>query len=787
MLLLLHRRVASRRVSTSLSHTSSCCASSVNIFVVAPHLRLPRNASASLAVPLPSSSCLLSHMAATILLSSREVKKEGFFGWLKIKESARLVQERMAGIGGIQGPLPLFDGKQFDDWRIKMQKIFNKISNAGTAKEILGILMKTYGDGDRNAKVKLQALRRQFETLIMEKSETIVEYFDKDPNPKFDYVVAAIEETRRKEDIDIEELLHSLEAHELRLNERKQCQEQALQARSQWKGKKGFKKGGKGGKKGKDSQDQQGEESSESGKEKKSKNTDGEWKFDKRKVKCYNCQKLGHYAKECWKGERATHDWEKRLVYENAGSRAWEDQKKYMMKMENNCLSIFNQNGKVVVQAQLSQNKTFKVVMEAVNCHCFTATESEEEWLWHLRFGHLNFQDISMLSQKKIVIGLPKKSVEKLGVVYSDVCGPMQVETPGGNRYFLIFIDDWTRKCWVYLLKRKGEVLQQFQKFKKLVERQSEKKLKILRTDGGGEYISIDFKEYCEKEGITHEVTPPYTPQHNGATERKNRTILNMVKCMLKSKGLPSFSWGEAVMTTTYVLNLSPTKRLNGVTPEEAWTGVKPDVKHLKIFGSLYYKHVPEQLRKKLDDRGIPLILIGYHVTSGYKLYDPIICATSFSREVKVDEAREWQWELKKKEGPTIELESEPAVESEACRREESVRRSSRVTQLPTHLRDYDLAYASTISSEENFVHFALIVEAEPNGDSEISSFSGNAEQLDPTSIRCKVCLSEWRLEEEVYVVQPQGFEVKKHLDKVYRLKKALYGSSKLHGPGIKE
>ncbi|XP_047181944.1 uncharacterized protein LOC124848335, partial [Vigna umbellata] len=86
-------------------------------------------------------------------------------------------------------------------------------------------------------------------------------------------------------------------------------------------------------------------------------------------------------------------------------------QKKYMMKMEDNCLSIFNQNGKVVVQTQLSQNRTFKVVMEAVNHHCFTATKSEEEWLWHLRFGHLNFQDLSMLSQKKMVTGLPKVDI----------------------------------------------------------------------------------------------------------------------------------------------------------------------------------------------------------------------------------------------------------------------------------------------------------------------------------------------------------------------------------------
>lgn len=117
----------------------------------------------------------------------------------------------------------------------------------------------------------------------------------------------------------------------------------------------------------------------------------------------------------------------------------------------------------------------------------------------------------------------------------------MQVETLGGNKYFLLFINDCTRKFWVYLIRRKREVLQVFQKFKSLVERQSGQKIKVLRTDGGGEYTSTEFNNFCENHGIVHEVTPPYTPQHNGAVERKNRTLLNIVRCMLKSKGLPNF------------------------------------------------------------------------------------------------------------------------------------------------------------------------------------------------------------------------------------------------------
>jgi len=109
-----------------------------------------------------------------------------------------------------------------------------------------------------------------------------------------------------------------------------------------------------------------------------------------------------------------------------------------------------------------------------------------------------------------------------------------------------------------------------FKCFKALFERQSGEKIKCLRSDGGGEYTYTDFKKLCEDEGIVHEVTPPYTPEHNETAERKNRTLLNMVRCMFKSKNLPKFLWGEAVIIATYILNRSPTKRLKNITTEEA-------------------------------------------------------------------------------------------------------------------------------------------------------------------------------------------------------------------------
>lgn len=152
---------------------------------------------------------------------------------------------------------------------------------------------------------------------------------------------------------------------------------------------------------------------------------------------------------------------------------------------------------------------------------------------------------------------LPRTS-DLLELIYLDVCGPVNVVTIGGNGYFVSFVDDYRRKMWVYLVKTKDEVLDVFKKFKVMVEKQCGRQIKVLRTDGGGEYNSRDFQQFCDQRGLLHEVTAPYTPQHNGVAERRNRTVMNMVRSILRGKSLPISLWGEAVNIVVYVLNRSP-------------------------------------------------------------------------------------------------------------------------------------------------------------------------------------------------------------------------------------
>ncbi|MCH80296.1 retrovirus-related pol polyprotein from transposon tnt 1-94 [Trifolium medium] len=122
------------------------------------------------------------------------------------------------------------------------------------------------------------------------------------------------------------------------------------------------------------------------------------------------------------------------------------------------------------------------------------------------------------------------RSSSVLEVVHSNVCGPFDEKSLGGNRYFITFVDEYSRKMWIYLIQTKDEVFDEFKRFKALVENQSSKR--ILRTDGGGEYTSKKFESFCVENGIEHEVTAPYTPQHNGLAERRNMTILDMARCM---------------------------------------------------------------------------------------------------------------------------------------------------------------------------------------------------------------------------------------------------------------
>ncbi|KAG6469823.1 hypothetical protein ZIOFF_070754 [Zingiber officinale] len=179
--------------------------------------------------------------------------------------------------------------------------------------------------------------------------------------------------------------------------------------------------------------------------------------------------------------------------------------------------------------------------------------------------------------------GVSWRAKEKLELIHTDVCGPMDTLSHAQNRYFILFIDDHTRMTWVYFMRQKSEVFMIFKKFKSLVEKQSGCFIKTLRSDRGKEYTSKEFHNFCEDEGVERQLTVRYTPQQNGVTERKNQTIVEMAKSMMHEKGLPKIFWAEAVYTAVYLSNRCPTTAIPNKTPFEAWSGRRPSVNHLKL------------------------------------------------------------------------------------------------------------------------------------------------------------------------------------------------------------
>ncbi|GJX65126.1 retrotransposon protein, putative, ty1-copia subclass [Tanacetum coccineum] len=222
---------------------------------------------------------------------------------------------------------------------------------------------------------------------------------------------------------------------------------------------------------------------------------------------------------------------------------------------------------------------------------------------------------------KKTLSASYRKATDLLGIIHIDVCGPLRHVSGQGASYFITFTDDYSHYGYVYLLKHKHEVFETFKVFKNEVENQLGKTIKALWSDRGGKYISQEFKEYLKASGIVQQLTPPYTPQHNGVSERRNHTLLDMVRSMMNLTTLPLSFWDYALESATRILNMVPTKKVDK-TPYELLYGKVPNLSYLKVWGceALVKRDTPD----KLQQRSVKCIFIGYpKETMGYYFYFP--------------------------------------------------------------------------------------------------------------------------------------------------------------------
>lgn len=342
-------------------------------------------------------------------------------------------------------------------------------------------------------------------------------------------------------------------------------------------------------------------------------------------------------------------------------------------------LWVYEQHGNLLIKVKRSSNRLYKLLVETVEHACMLSKIEEATHLWHTRLGHVNLQSLVLMYKNQMVYGLPnvthstevctgclmskqmKKSFPSkasfiaskvLQLVHADLCGPIEPATSAGNKYFFLLVDDYSRVMWVYMLKNKSEAFCAFKKFRAQVEDGLDKKIKVLRTDRGGEFMSKDFAAYCEETGIERHFTAPYTPQQNGVVERRNRTVVEMTRSYLKEMKMPSEMWGEAVRHSIYVLNRLPTRALSRQTPYEAWTGIKPNVSHIRVFGCLSHMKIPNIHSKKLDDRSMQVVNLGREPgTKAYRVYDPVTKRVYVSRDVVFEESKCWPWSQQEEEG----------------------------------------------------------------------------------------------------------------------------------------
>jgi len=211
----------------------------------------------------------------------------------------------------------------------------------------------------------------------------------------------------------------------------------------------------------------------------------------------------------------------------------------------------------------------------------------------------------------------------------------MEVKSVSGACYLLVFVDDCSRKVFVYFLKKKNEVAARFKEFKALVEKQTGKSIKTLRTDNGGEYVNAELTSFLVEHGIRHELTVPHNSPQNGRAERVIRSVVTMSRCLMQDSGVPKELWAEACNTAAYIKNRSSHAALKGLTPEERWSGRKPNLNHLRVFGCRAFVFVPKVNRKRWDATSTELVMIGYsETTKGYRLLDPQTMNVKLARDV---------------------------------------------------------------------------------------------------------------------------------------------------------
>jgi transposase InsO family protein len=323
---------------------------------------------------------------------------------------------------------------------------------------------------------------------------------------------------------------------------------------------------------------------------------------------------------------------------------------------ELNCNVIFSPEN-VVFRDRITKKKIGEGSLENglyildMSNKALLANNLEQNKLWHWRVVHASDKvlnkmmsvtnlnnsncDICRFSkQTRLPFSLSNSKTTRIfELVHSDVWGPAPIDSYNNFKYYVTFIDDFSRTIWIYLLKTKDEVFLKFQEFTNFVENPYDIRIKILRSDNGTEYVNKPFSNFLKQKGILHQTTCINTPEQNEISERKNRHILEVTRSLLFQTNVPKRFWSEAVLTAVHLINRLPSIVLKNKSPLEILHKRKSKLDHLRVFGCIYFVHIKRH--DKLDKNTVKTIFFGYSSQKkGYKCYDPTSHKLYTSRDV---------------------------------------------------------------------------------------------------------------------------------------------------------
>ena len=290
-----------------------------------------------------------------------------------------------------------------------------------------------------------------------------------------------------------------------------------------------------------------------------------------------------------------------------------------------------------------------------------TSLPSEVD-LWHFRFGHLSMPVISA-AVAPLGIKLPStlttfcetcplakqtrpsfkirstRSSQPLQLVHTDLCGPFP-SSLCNKKYFITFVDDFTRFTTVYFLESKHQAFKAFQNYHAAVTNLHCLSIKALQSDNGGEFVNERFNKFCSSLGIERRLATPYSPQSNGIAERMNRTLLELTRSFLLASPHPETFWAEAVAAACHVRNSVFTNTSTGsLQPFTLWYGTSPPISNLRVWGCPVYTKITKPGLSKLAPRSQLGFFIGYtNSLTSYRVWDPVTQRVVISRDIVFDE-----------------------------------------------------------------------------------------------------------------------------------------------------